>query len=223
MVSAHFYHDFRDFNFITADIRYMNFFRAGGCRYCGGRSGFFLLFLRRCSGCCTIGGIENHDQFTGLGFVADGDFDLFNDASLRRRDFHRGFVAFYGDQRLFSFNFVAHFDQNLGDFNFISPDVRYFDFDSHYSFTLLRQTRVNFICIDVEFSDGFRNHFLIDFATFSQFAQRCYHHVGSVNFEVVTQVFTAVRATEAVGTQYAVIIGRYVSTNLLSEQFSYSQ
>jgi hypothetical protein len=44
--------------------------------------------------------------------------------------------------------------------------------------------------------DGFRNHFLIDFATFSQFAQCCYNHVRSINFEVVTQVFTAVRATK---------------------------
>ena len=133
---AHFNHDLGDFNFIAADIRDVNFFRCrGSCWRSRSRSGFFLLFLRRCSGCCTLGGIENHNQFASLGFVADGDFNLFHDASLRRRDFHRGFVAFYGDQRLFSFYFVANFDQDLGDFNFISPDVRYFDFDSHYSFT----------------------------------------------------------------------------------------
>ena len=133
---AHFNHDLGDFDFIAADIRDVNFFRCRGSRWSsGGRSGFFLLFLRRCSGGCTLGGIENHNQFASLGFVADGDFNLFHDASLRRRDFHRGFVAFYGDQRLFSFYFVANFDQDLGDFNFISPDVRYFDFDSHYSFT----------------------------------------------------------------------------------------
>ena len=103
---------------------------------CCCRSCFFLLFcLSRCSVCCTVGGIENHNQCAGLGFIANRDFDLFNDTRLRRRNFHRGFVAFYGDQRLFGFNFVAHFDQDLGDFNFISPDVRYFDFDSHYSFT----------------------------------------------------------------------------------------
>ena len=133
---AHFHQNFSDFNFVTADVRHVHFFLCrGSCWSSGGRSGFFLLFLRRCSGCCTLGGIENHNQFASLGFIADGDFNLFHDASLRRRDFHRGFVAFYGDQRLFSFNFVAHFDQDLGDFNFISPDVRYFDFDSHYSFT----------------------------------------------------------------------------------------
>ncbi|VDR29747.1 Uncharacterised protein [Raoultella terrigena] len=94
-------------------FRHVYVFRRGRSR-CSGRSwrcGF--LFLRRCSGCCTIGGIENHDKFTGLGFVANGDFNLFNDASLRRRDFHRGFVTLYGDQRLFSFNFVANFDQEF--------------------------------------------------------------------------------------------------------------
>ena len=132
---AHFHQDFSDFNFVTADVRHVHFFRCRGRCWSSSRSGFFLLFLRRCSCCCTVGGIENHDQFASLGFIANRDFDLFNDASLRRRDFHRSFVAFYGDQRLFSFNFVAHFDQDLGDFNFISPDVRYIDFDSHYSFT----------------------------------------------------------------------------------------
>src|SRR5699024_6573379 len=86
-------------------------------------------------------------------------------------------------------------------------------------FYLLRQTRVNFICIDVEFGDCVSNHFLIDFATFSQFAQRRYNHVGSINFEVVTQVLTAVGTTEAISTQYAVVVSRYVSTDLLSEQF----
>ena len=50
----------------------------------------------------------------------------------------------------------------------------------------------HFICIDVEFGNCVRNHFLIDFATFSQFAQCCYNHVRSINFEVVTQVFAAV-------------------------------
>ncbi|ABX22687.1 hypothetical protein SARI_02840 [Salmonella enterica subsp. arizonae serovar 62:z4,z23:-] len=132
---ADFHHHFGHFDFVAADIRYVYFFRRCRSRCCR-RSRFFLLFCRsRRSSCCTFGGIENHNQFASLGFVADRDLDLFHDASLRRRDFHRGFVAFYGDQRLFSFNFVAHFDQNLGDFNFICPDVRYFDFDSHYSFT----------------------------------------------------------------------------------------
>ncbi|CSE29999.1 Uncharacterised protein [Shigella sonnei] len=132
---ANFHQDFGHFNFVAADIRNVNVFcrRSRGC-CC--RSCFFLLFcLSRCSVCCTVGGIENHNQCAGLGFIANRDFDLFNDTRLRRRNFHRGFVAFYGDQRLFGFNFVAHFDQDLGDFNFISPDVRYFDFDSHYSFT----------------------------------------------------------------------------------------
>ncbi len=36
---------------------------------------------------------------------------------------------------------------------------------------------------------------------------------------MVTQVFTAVRAAETVGTQYTVIISRYISTNLFSKQF----
>ncbi|ABU78443.1 hypothetical protein ESA_03221 [Cronobacter sakazakii ATCC BAA-894] len=132
---AHFHQDLGDFDFVAADIRYVNVFCCRGCRCCC-RSGFFLLFsLRRCSGCCTFGGIENHDQFAGFDFVAHGHFDLFDHARLRRRDFHRGFVAFYGDQRLFSFNLVAHFDQDLGDFNFVRPDVRYIDFDSHSFFT----------------------------------------------------------------------------------------
>ncbi|MPN02012.1 hypothetical protein SDC9_149225 [bioreactor metagenome] len=113
----------------------MDVFRCCSC-WCCCRSGFFLLFCRsRCSGCCTVSGIENHDQFASLGFVTNRDFNLFNNTSLRRRDFHRGFIAFYGDQRLFGFYLVAYFDQDLGDFNFISPDVRYIDFDSHYSFT----------------------------------------------------------------------------------------
>ncbi|CXA03649.1 Uncharacterised protein [Salmonella enterica subsp. enterica serovar Typhi] len=132
---AHFHHHFSHFNFVTADIRNVNVFRRCRSRCCCRRRFFLLFCLSRRSVSCTVGGIENHDKCTGLSFVADRDFDLFHDASLRRRDFHRGFVAFYGDQRLFSFNFVAHFDQNLGDFNFICPDVRYFDFDSHYSFT----------------------------------------------------------------------------------------
>ena len=132
---ANFHQDFGHFNFVAADIRNVNVF-CRCSRWCCCRSCFFLLFcLSRCSVSCTVGGIENHNQCAGLGFIANRDFDLFNDTRLRRRNFHRGFVAFYGDQRLFGFNFVAHFDQDLGDFNFISPDVRYFDFDSHYSFT----------------------------------------------------------------------------------------
>ncbi len=133
---AHFHQDLGHFNFVTADVRHVHFFcRSSSCRCSGGRSGFFLLFLRRCSSRCTVGGIENHDQFTGLGFVADRDFDLFNNASLRRRNFHRGFITLYDDQRLLSFNFVAHVDQNLGDLYFVRADVRYIDFDSHSLFT----------------------------------------------------------------------------------------
>ncbi|ABV14341.1 hypothetical protein CKO_03257 [Citrobacter koseri ATCC BAA-895] len=132
---AHFDQDLGDFNFVAADIWYVYVFRCRSSRS-GCRSGFFLLFCRsRRSVSCTVGGIENHDKCARRGFVANRDFNLFNDARLRRWNFHRGLVAFYGDQRLFSFNFVAHFDQDLGDFNFISPDVRYVDFDSHYSFT----------------------------------------------------------------------------------------
>ena len=51
-------------------------------------------------------------------------FDLFHGASKRSRNFHRSLVAFYGDQRLFSFNFIANFHQDFGHFNFVAADIR---------------------------------------------------------------------------------------------------
>jgi hypothetical protein len=98
----------------------------------GAAAGFFFSLGSRC-GLSRPFRFKDHQQFAGFGFITDGNFDLFNHTRLRGRDFHRSFVAFYGDQRLFSFNFVAHFDQDLGDFHFVCPDVRYVDFDSHYS------------------------------------------------------------------------------------------
>ncbi|MNV35229.1 hypothetical protein D3C71_1266700 [compost metagenome] len=41
---------------------------------------------------------EDHDQRAGRHFVAGADFDFFHGTCERSRDFHRGFVAFYGDQ-----------------------------------------------------------------------------------------------------------------------------
>src|SRR5471030_3466868 len=70
---------------------------------------------------------------------------------------------------------------------------------------LLCQTRVNFVSIDAELGNGFSHYFHIDLATFGQFAQCRNHNIGSVDFEVVTQVFAAVRTAETVGTQYAEI------------------
>lgn len=78
---------------------------------------------------------------------------------------------------------------------------------------------VNFFCIDVEFCDSVSYYFFIDFIMFSQFVQCCYDYIGSIDFEVVMQVFMVVGMIEVIGIQYVVIISWYVSMNLFSEQF----
>ncbi len=65
---------------------------------------------------------------------------------------------------------------------------------------LLCQTWVNFFWVDVIFFNSFFNDFHINFAAFSQFTQSSNNHVRSINFKVMTQVFTAVRTTETVST-----------------------
>ncbi len=132
---AHFHQDLGHFDFVGADVRHGNVFgRSGGrgsCCCCR----FFFRFRRRCSFRCACR-FEDHDQFAGFGFIADRHFDLFHHARLRGWHFHGSLVAFHGDQRLFRFNFIADLHQNLGDFDFICTDVRYVDFDRHYSVPL---------------------------------------------------------------------------------------
>ncbi|MGS6166445.1 hypothetical protein ACVGWI_05840, partial [Enterobacter hormaechei] len=46
-----------------------HFFRCRGRRWSSSRSGFFLLFLRRCRPCGTVGGIEKNYDFGIVGFI----------------------------------------------------------------------------------------------------------------------------------------------------------
>ncbi|CSB45111.1 Uncharacterised protein [Vibrio cholerae] len=139
-----------------------------------------------CCRCCTFR-FKDHDQRASRHFVTCHYFDLFNDTRLRRRNFHRSFVAFNRDQRLLFSHFVADFDENLSDFNLIRTDVRYINFDCHYfSYLQLSVQRVGFFSIDVEFLDCCCNHRLLNFTTFCQFIQRCNYHVASIHFKVTT-------------------------------------
>ncbi len=73
--------------------RSSRFFRFGS----RGRCSRFLLSSRG-SGRCRAFHFEDHNQRAGRHFVAGADFDFFHHARERRRYFHRGFVAFYGDK-----------------------------------------------------------------------------------------------------------------------------
>ncbi|MGS6259783.1 hypothetical protein ACVGWW_00585, partial [Enterobacter hormaechei] len=64
-------------------------------------------FLRRCRRWCTVGGIENNFQFSSIGFIANRLFDLFKDARLRSRVFHRRFVAIYRVNRCLFYTTAA--------------------------------------------------------------------------------------------------------------------
>ncbi|MGS6367249.1 hypothetical protein ACVGXO_05070, partial [Enterobacter hormaechei] len=54
-------------------------------------------------------------------------------ASLRRRDFHRGFLPFFGYQRMFTFKFVGYFYHDFPVFKIISPDGRDIDWGLYKS------------------------------------------------------------------------------------------
>ncbi len=56
---------------------------------------------------------EDHNQRAGRHFITGVHFDPFHGARERRRHFHRGLVAFDGDQRLFSFSTVSPTSSSL--------------------------------------------------------------------------------------------------------------
>ena len=71
---------------------------------------------------------------------------IFDGTGERRRNFHRGFITFYGDQGLLSGDGVAHFNHDLSDFDFIAADIRDVNF---------------FRCRGSRWSSGGRSGFLL--------------------------------------------------------------
>ncbi|CSP68030.1 Uncharacterised protein [Shigella sonnei] len=86
-----------------------------------------FLFRRSCRRRCAFN-FEDHNQRASFHFIANVDFQFLHDACKRSRDLHRSFIAFYGDKRLFSGNFVAHFHHHFGHFNFVTADIRNVNF-----------------------------------------------------------------------------------------------
>ena len=70
---------------------------------------------------------EHHDERSGGDLVTRLHLDLLDHTGERRRDFHGGLVTFHGDQGLVGFDLVTHGHHDLGDFHFVTADVRYVD------------------------------------------------------------------------------------------------
>ena len=114
-----------------------------GCRRCS-RRGFRRRHNRR--GCRRGGGgydrgsrgggrFNRHDDRAFIDLVAQFDFDLLHHAAVRRRDLHRGLVAFDRDETLLGLHGVARLDEQLDDGHVLEiADVRNLDVDERHGF-----------------------------------------------------------------------------------------
>ena len=95
--------------------------RGFGCFGLGSRSS-------RCGGgrgSCGSGTFhfKHHHQRAGRHLVTGGDLDFLDHTGERRRHFHRGLVAFHGQDGLVGCNLVANRYHHFGDFDFVTTDV----------------------------------------------------------------------------------------------------
>ena len=133
-----------DFDILeVADVGHDDFHRARGSRSGHGRGRRCSRRLRRCCGLgggrrrsgrwsrrrCRPGGVEQEDEAALRDLVAELDAHLLHDTGRRRRDLHRGLVAFHRDQRLLLRHGIAWLDQDLDDLDVLEvADVRYLNF-----------------------------------------------------------------------------------------------